>query len=249
VNICCTQDSRPVWPVPIQWYPPIAPLPSDVGLPPGAQRILEAWKKRRIFHQQPDFVQDEEILQVFDEMARFSIHTAEEERRTASAIYENPDFTGTFVNIFLWHLLRAQSVSDVLDSNTTFREAVRLGLLLFLACVKRRFGLYPVTFTIHVEKLVAVLSLDQMVWQGFQHLKIWIIAMGLLEAIDKSHVGSLASEWVKTLKEEGIEDQSEAEVIVKEILWIESIHGLRYKEVRERFWGSETEHASIPLTT
>ena len=88
-----------------------------------------------------------------------------------------------------------------------------------------------------------------MVWQGSQHLKIWIIAVGLLEAIDESHVGSLAGEWVKTLKEEGIEDQSEAEVIVKEIMWIESIHGLRYKEVRERFWGSETEHSSIPLTT
>lgn len=168
-------------------------------------------------------------------MARFSIHTENEELRTASEIYEDAGFTGTFINIFLFHLLRARPVSDDIESNATIREAVRLGLLLFLACLKRRFGLYPVTFKVHIEKLVAVLSQGLNEWQELRALKMWIIAMGLLEAMDQTHVGPLEKEWAKTLTEEGIADQCQAETIVKEIMWIESIHGTRYNEVKERF--------------
>jgi hypothetical protein len=200
----------------------------------------------KTWRQKPGFSDGDTIFQVFDEMARFSIHTADEEHRTASAIYENPDFTGTFVNIFLWHLLRARSDSDATDTGATLREALRLGLLLFLACVKRRFGLYPVTFKIHIEKLVAALSQHRMVWHGLQHLKLWIIAMGLLEAMDEKHISPLAGEWAKTLEQEGIRDQSQAEEIVKEIMWIESIHGVRYGEMRERFRVSGWKGSSVP---
>jgi hypothetical protein len=171
-------------------------------------------------------------------MARFSIHTENEEFRTASEIYEDAGFTGTFINIFLFHLLRARPISEDIESNATIREAVRLGLLLFLACLKRRFGLYPVTFKVHTEKLVAVLSHGRGQWQALRALKLWIIAMGLLEATNESHIAPLEKEWTKTLTEEGIADQCQAETKLKEIMWIESIHGTRYHEVKERFWGS-----------
>lgn len=179
-------------------------------------------------------------------MALFSVHTADEERRTAAAIYEDADFTGTFVNIFLFHLLRARPASDDFESNTTVREAVRLGLLLFLACLKRRFGLYPVTFKIHIEKLIATLSGDQKALQELNHLRLWIIAMGLLEAIDEAYIVPLAEEWRKSLKEEGIKDPSQAEDIVKDVMWIGSIHGTRYREVQERFWRPAGETALPP---
>ncbi|KAE9380859.1 hypothetical protein N431DRAFT_362953 [Stipitochalara longipes BDJ] len=240
VNVCCTTDDRPWWPVPIQWYPRRPPLPSDIELPYGAKAIVTQWR------QQLGFVRDENIIQIFEEMALFSVHTENEERRTASAIYEDADFTGTFINIFLFHLLKACPLSEDIDANATLGEAVRLGLLLFLACLKRRFGLYPVTFKIHIEKLVAVLSRFLKEWQTLPRLKLWIISMGLLEAADETHIAPLKSEWVKALQEEGIEGRYQAETIVKGIMWIESIHGKRYLEVQNRFWGSGEDHPLQP---
>jgi hypothetical protein len=186
----------------------------------------------------PDIFQNDDMPQIFEEMVRFSIHTSNEERRTASAVYEDAHFTGTFINIFLFHLLSARPMSDDIDSNAALRESVRLGLLLFLACLKRRFGLYPVTFKIHVEKLVVVLAKDQQAWTGFEQLKLWIIAMGLLEATDVAHISQLRERWRTALEQEAFGDQLQVESALKDIMWIESIHGRRYSEVKERFWDS-----------
>ena len=185
--------------------------------------------------------EDFDILQILEEMAGFSIHTANEEHRTASAIYEDAGFTGTFVNIFLFHLLSARPLSDDIDSNATFREAVRLGLLLFLACLKRRFGLYPVTFKIHLEKLLAVIEKDKDDWKELKPLKLWIIAMGLLEATSEAHITQLKKEWVTVLERERCDDQHQVESSLKDIMWIEGIHGKRYNEVKDRFWSPMRE--------
>jgi len=234
VNVCCTTDDRPQWPVPAQWYPLRPPLPHDIELPSGAKAILNVWR------QQVDSVPDNHIniIQIFEEMALFSVHIENEELRTVSAVYEDAEFTGTFINIFLFYLLKARPASDDINTNATLAEAVRLGLLLFLALIKRRFGLYPITFKIHVEKLVAVLGQDLREWHNFKRLRLWIVAMGLLEAAGEEHIGPLKGEWGKALQEEGIGDRNHAEKIVKDIMWIDSIHGKRYLQVQDRFWGS-----------
>jgi hypothetical protein len=43
VNGCCTEDLRPVWPVPTQWYSLRPSLPAGITLPNGAENIMRAW--------------------------------------------------------------------------------------------------------------------------------------------------------------------------------------------------------------
>jgi len=59
--------------------------------------------------------------------------------------------------------------------------------------------------------------------------------MGLLEAASEAHISSLRSEWGKALREQGIEDRNHAVMILKEIMWVESIQGKRYLQVQDRF--------------
>ena len=112
-----------------------------------------------------------------------------------------------------------------------------MGLLLFLDDVKRRFGLHPVISNVHVQKLVCALRSKRKSWGRLGALKLWIITMGLLEATQEMQLRCLVSEWRKTLLEAGNMGQSEAEGIIKGVMWIESIHGKRYTELRELFWG------------
>jgi hypothetical protein len=89
-----------------------------------------------------------------------------------------------------------------------------------------------------VEKLVSVLVNSQQGWEALETLRLCVIAMAIFNATNETQIRFLQSEWIKVVGKEGIVGSSQAESVLKGIMWIESIQGRRYREVHERFWGS-----------
>lgn len=183
-------------------------------------------------------------MDLFEDIARFTVHLKNEEIRTTSAIYLNYGFCSSLISPFMFRLLRARPASEDTGITATYQEATRLALLLFLSDIKCRFSNRPVACKVHVQKLVSVLVHNQHGWEALETLKLSVIAMAILNATNETQIRFLQSEWMKAVGKEGIAGSSHAESVLKGIIWTESIQGRRYREVHERFWGSDTPDKS-----
>jgi hypothetical protein len=72
---------------------------------------------------------------------------------------------------------------------TVFQEATWLALLLFLAEIRRRFGLHPIDSRVHVQKLQSVLANDTADWTPLAPLRLWVVSMCVLEALEDPELG------------------------------------------------------------
>lgn len=62
------------------------------------------------------------------------------------------------------------------------QEACRLGALLYIAPIWRKFGAAPVVTTVLVRKLLAQMLVAPMDWGDLGLLRAWVLAVGALEA-------------------------------------------------------------------
>ncbi|KAE9985634.1 hypothetical protein BLS_006717 [Venturia inaequalis] len=67
------------------------------------------------------------------------------------------------------------------------QEACRLGALLYIAPIWRKFGAAPVVTTVLVRKLLAQILVAPMDWGELGLLRAWVLAVGALEA-ENGHV-------------------------------------------------------------
>jgi hypothetical protein len=231
VNGGSTKDCLPKFPFPIKYIPLRPDVPPSITMSSSAQRISTAWRDRY-----PDRA---EIMDIFDDMARVSVHLESEEHRTSGHVYNNVVFSSTVINGIIFRLLQAQPTSRTSPENLSgaLQEAIRLGLLLFIAEPRRRFGLHPVNTTMHVQKLNKVITNTNLDWEGFEDLRLWITTMGILEAVEPASAKSIADEWSKTIKAQQIMVPTEAEQVFKGVMWIDTVHGKKYQKMHATFWG------------
>lgn len=178
-------------------------------------------------------------MDIFEDVSRVSLHVEAEERRTTGHIYTDVVFAGTLILSLIYRLLQIQPrfASELETPHGAIKEATRLGLLLFLAEVRRRIGVHPVNTEVHVEKLRAVLRREDTDWSAFNDLKIWIVAMGVLEARQEPCVRSMVDDWTQITATETVMVPANMERVMNNIMWMDSVHGKRYREMRDRFWG------------
>lgn len=165
------------------------------------------------------------------------MHLSFEEARTSGHIYTDCVFAGNLIIGLVHRLLSAQSVIDIERPETTFREATRLALLLFLAEIRRRFGLHPVDSRLHVQKLQSVLANDTVDWTAMGPLRLWVVSMGVLEALTDPELGLLVGEWARKAFSGGVTTIGQAESLLRGVMWVDNLHGAMFQEKQERFFG------------
>lgn len=102
-------------------------------------------------------------------------------------------------------------------------ESCRLAALMFLAPLRRLFGVYPVVSTIQLEKLQKLLVEDKDVnWQGLEVLQFWVVTMGYLESRDNRI-------WWRDERDKlGL--QLFLDTQLREFVWIDLLHGVQLIE-------------------
>jgi hypothetical protein len=179
------------------------------------------------------------FLHIFDDTARFSVHLASEEARTAGHVYTDVVSAGTLIIGLVHRLLSARpSAVDISRPEMVFQEATRLALLLFLAEIRRRFGLHPIDSRVHVRKLRDVLAADDAAdWAALGPLRLWVVSMGVLEAVGEPELGWLVGEWARRAFSGGVTSAGQAEALFGGVMWIDTVHGVLFRERQERFFG------------
>lgn len=178
-------------------------------------------------------------MDILEDVSRVSLHLESKDHDTSGHVYTDVVFLSTQINCLVYRLLEIQprSTQELDTPHGAIKEATRLGLFLSLAETRRRFGLHPVNTIVHVQKLRSILMRENTDWTGFKDLKMWIVAMGVLEAVEEPYVRWMVDDWTRTTVTEKLTVPINMERMMQSILWIDSIHGKRYKEFYERFWG------------
>lgn len=218
----------PSWPIPLKLVPYRPALPPNIISPAGACKISSTWRGL--------FPTSHSILDIFDDTARFGIHLGTEEARTAGHIYTDVVFAGNLIIGLVHRLLSARSAIDIERPETVFSEATRLALLLFLAEIRRRFGLHPVDSRVHVEKLQNVLETEAVDWTPLGSLRLWVVGMAVLEAPGRMEAERLVGEWARRAFIGGVTTAGQAERLFQDVMWIDTVHGVMFRERQERFF-------------
>lgn len=204
-------------------------LPPDIIPPAGAQQISTTW--RLLFPTCAPF------LDIFDDTARFGIHLASEEARTSGHVYTDVVFAGNLIIGLVHRLLSARQAINIERPETLFQECTRLALLLFLAEIRRRFGLHPIDSRVHVQKLQNVLANYTADWTALDPLRLWVVSMGVLEAVGDPDLGWLVGEWARRAFSGEVTSAGQAEGLFRGVMWIDTVHGVMFRERQERFFG------------
>jgi hypothetical protein len=286
VNGGSTVDLAPEWPIPTTYTPYRMSLPVSVVMPPGAANISATQRSLFPIHS--------ELTDVFDDTARLSVHLEEEERRTSFNIYRDAVYTGNLIIGLVHRLLSAQNAginepdldpqfgSETAAIGIRLHETCRLALLLFLAPIRRTMGLHPIDTRVHVRKLKQAFQLqiqtqqanrDVNVWAALSPLRLWILTMGMLEAVSGSEsrseleesdwfVGEWMGEWTRVsmagggaqfreVQGEGMAATTPIMVdeVLKAVMWVDSCHGEQFSQpnLRERLFGRGRMLAPRPL--
>jgi hypothetical protein len=184
---------------------PIYPI--EISLPLLSAQISLTWRTLLPPTHHP-------IINIMDELSRLAAFLKVETIRTHGRIYQEAQFAASHVNPIL-HRLLSLSLStttetasnttthhneiDISDSPAVLQEATRLAAILYLAEIRRNFGILPVVSTIQLSKLQSLLSRSSShfslhhppnmthqastsPWTPFPALHLWVIAMGVVES-------------------------------------------------------------------
>jgi hypothetical protein len=112
--------------------------------------------------------------------------------------------------------------------------------------VRRKFGLHPIYARVHVQKLQNVLANDAADWTPLGPLRLWVLSMGVLEAVEEPEMGWLVGEWARRAFSGGVTTAGEAERVFEGVMWIDTVHGAMFREMQGRFFGKGPALAPKP---
>jgi hypothetical protein len=120
--------------------------------------------------------------------------------------------------------------ADVDETDGAILQACRLACTLFLAEIKRIFGLNAVHCRLQTQKLRKYLECSKGRWGELQLLRLWCLAMGGIESI-----GPLRDWYANELRDEGVTmglySWKQVEGEVKSLLWFDECHTLLFVEL------------------
>jgi hypothetical protein len=175
-----------------------------------------------------------------------------------------------------------QSENETAVIRIKLRETCCLALLLFLAPIRRTVGLHPINTRVHVRKLKQAFQLsiqtqhvdrDVSIWAILFPLRLWILTMGMLEAVSGFEsgseleesdwsIGEWVGEWMRVSMAGGAAQVREmwgvgmtavtpvrVDEVLKPLMWMDSCHGERFSQpkLRERLFGRGGMLAPRPL--
>jgi hypothetical protein len=162
------------------------------------------------------------ILNLFTDIARFSILLETTIRTTDSAVWKDLTWCGQHIQPLTYRLLTLRSPTNEIESSFATHEMLRLALMLYLTPIRRSFGIYPVNVDIHVAKLWALIQ-DPATGMLCDELRIWTVVMGAMDAKGVLR-DALTMELRDVVSGMGIGSCCQAEEILKSVVLME-VHG------------------------
>jgi hypothetical protein len=123
--------------------------------------------------------------------------------------------------------LDSPSLRDILE------EACRLGLLLFLAEIRRRCGVQPTRTAVLTEKLTAHLRAHSIIFEECEYpLLLWLLMMGVTEIPADHETRDFFLQNIHSMVcKHHIEGWVELLRILRGVLWADEVHTARAKLV------------------
>jgi hypothetical protein len=217
-----TEDRPPYFSAPLNFLPGLPQTARDAPLSPQAQNISHTW--RRLFRTQS------EIMDVLNGVQRFNAYFKTQILVTDEEIFRDGGFAASFI-LPLQHRLLSLSAHavDVEDNVSAMVQAIRLACILYLAEIRRSFGVMGVVSTLQSRKLKSFLEISGE-WEELGLLKAWCLAMGGMESLGPLRVW-FVEELQKAIKGLGLESWQEAEGQLREVLWFDDVHSPLFREL------------------
>lgn len=160
-------------------------------------------------------------IQAYSELVYFSKVTQEESTKSNGANWTSATDGGGWTNVLIHRLLGWRPVIDFRASNQWIEESLRIGALLYLAPIWRKFGVHPARTTVLLKKLIGIRHCHPCEWQGLWLLEAWVLAMTIIEAEghDREY---LTAEFCDLARGHSLSTKDLLEQ-VKEVAWIEDV--------------------------
>jgi hypothetical protein len=195
--------------------------------PANRQRTVGVENMKRVWDTSyPDHSQ---VSQIMGDLQAFNALLFREREWSVSRISAEAMASGFCLSSMVRRLLRLRSVGDSEEAASPFCEAFRLGGLLFLADIRRRFGAYPVMVLIYIRKVKSLLENHQSDWEAFAPLKIWTLVMAILEAEASPDKDWLVRELTETLKALHLTTYEGLKDLLEGFYWFPKVHEERFQ--------------------
>lgn len=216
-------DSPPLFPLSTELLPDPETLPPDLQISPKAAQLFTIFSNR--------YPHGLDTASLLYSISRFLSHLTSETIRTNGKIFTSAAFgTEYFFPLMHTALNLPRHNPSVSEKDSAILQSVRLACSLFLAEIRRAFGLNGVRSSVQPEKLRGFLEESKGAWGRLFELKLWCLAMGGLES-----EGELREWFAMELRDEGeglgLTSWTMIELEVREVLWFENCHAPAFAEL------------------
>jgi hypothetical protein len=154
----------------------------------------------------------------FVNLYRFSAFASQTSQETGGRMWLKDEYTGNWTTLLIHILVTRYGNKRKSRDQTPAQEAIRLGSMLYLANVWRKYGVGPVRTHYLTEKLLQIHMEYDTDWQGCWEVCAWTLLMGVIETggdmrirfLDK--LCELANAWMMPVQEIILQ--------AKKVLWL-----------------------------
>ncbi|RDW74202.1 hypothetical protein BP5796_07644 [Coleophoma crateriformis] len=213
-------DVEPRFPLPLLFLP-TQPVWSNTPVPFQLHRISVLWRLK--------YPERCKIMDLIEDIMRFSGYVANSAVQTFGRIYKDLEFSFQNLIPLVHRLLSISAMAlDIEDDGSIIQEAVRLGYLLYIAGIKRIFGVIGIGSKAHPQKLCSLLKQINMNWEEFGLIRSWCLAMGAMEALGDDKMWFLES-LEESLRYQGFETLEQGEQLLRNFGWYDEAHTHLYR--------------------
>ncbi|KAF1994142.1 hypothetical protein P154DRAFT_527291 [Amniculicola lignicola CBS 123094] len=212
------QDIPPSLPMPTKWLESSVSPPSSLR---PAATISLVWKQQ--------FPMQQDWISIFDDINQLiSLDRASSDQQIEAAHSSGSWMEPTFVR-----LLTIRPLQRGLSSESVIEEVCRLGTLLFLSPMWRMMGASPTRTLAFSKNLLWVLQNHLVEWHDLKPLLLWTLYFAAFETQDTGQRYQFVFMLAVLMKGMKIKEWDGLMVIVKEVLWVDSVFSSSEEAMRE----------------
>jgi hypothetical protein len=182
--------------------------------------LSDVWERR--------FPSRREITSIYKDTCRMVTLLQAESVRTKGEVYKLVTWAGQYIQPLTYRLLCLREAVDVNECSSIMQEIWRLAILLSTTGIRLQFGIRPMVWNIHEEKLKSLLEDDMTDWGFLNDLKLWIIVIGALKSVTEAQRLWFSSEFKLEMAKNNLTTYDEVEIKLAKYLWLPEHHGTEF---------------------
>jgi hypothetical protein len=169
-----SHDVRPRFPIPESWLSTYDNKLINRFSTPQSELLLSLVRQH--------IPEATEWVNIYSDIVHFSQLTHIESVQSKGKSWLDSLDVGGWTNVLILRLLNWRPLQESSDNNQNIAELLRLGSMLYLAPIWRKYGVSPVRTKILVQELVALRSKSLIKWNRLWILEAWILVVGAMES-------------------------------------------------------------------